>query len=96
MNQRKFFAMALFLIAAFSIRVPMVRADESNEETKLTFSEAVEIPGQTLPAGTYWFVLANINSNRDLVQILSHVPPGGGTGGPRRAPLHSLMCSGFA
>jgi len=49
----------------------MVRADESNEETKLTFSEAVEIPGQTLPAGTYWFVLANINSNRDIVQILS-------------------------
>ena len=71
MNHRQFFAMALFLIAAFSIRVPMVRADESNEETKLTFSEAVEIPGQTLPAGTYWFVLANINSNRDIVQILS-------------------------
>jgi hypothetical protein len=32
----------------------MVRADESNEETKLTFSEAVEIPGQNAPG---WNVL---------------------------------------
>ena len=63
MNHRQFFAMALFLIAAFSIRVPMVRADESNEETKLTFSEAVEIPGQTLRLeriGSFWPILIPI------------------------------------
>jgi hypothetical protein len=71
MNHRTFFAVALFLIAVFSISVPMVRADESTEETRITFHEAVEIPGQTLPAGTYWFVVLNDSSNRDVVRILS-------------------------
>jgi hypothetical protein len=71
MDHRKLFATALFLITAFSISVLSVRADESNQETKLTFSAPVEIPGRTLPAGTYWFVLANSSSNRNIVQIFS-------------------------
>jgi hypothetical protein len=71
MNQRVLFAIALFLITAFSISVPRAHADEWNQKTKLTFSEPVEIPGQTLPAGTYWFVLLDNNSFRDMVQIFS-------------------------
>jgi len=38
--------------------------------TKMTFSKPVEIPGQTLPAGTYLFKLRNTD-NLNLVQISS-------------------------
>jgi hypothetical protein len=44
-------------------------ADQSDKATKLTFSEAVEVPGQVLPAGTYWFTLADNASDRNIVQI---------------------------
>jgi Protein of unknown function (DUF2911) len=71
MNHRKLFATALFLMVAFSTSVLSARADEWNQRTKLTFSESVEIPGQTLPAGTYWFVLATSDSDRNIVQIFN-------------------------
>jgi hypothetical protein len=47
------------------------RADEWNQETILTFSQPVEIPGQILPAGRYWFILADSFSNRHIVRIFS-------------------------
>jgi hypothetical protein len=71
MHQRRLFAIALFLIMAFSISVPMMRADGSNQQTKLRFRKSVEIPGRTLPAGTYWFVLVDSNAFRNIVQIFS-------------------------
>ncbi|MGA7928858.1 MAG: hypothetical protein WCA20_23035 [Candidatus Sulfotelmatobacter sp.] len=71
MHQRRLFAIALFLIMAFSISVPMMRADGSNQKTELRFGESVEIPGRTLPAGTYWFVLVDDNAFRNIVQIFS-------------------------
>ena len=73
MHQRRLFAIALFLIMAFSISVPVMRADGSDQNTKLRFSESVEIPGRTLPAGTYWFVLVDDNAFRNVVQIFSAV-----------------------
>jgi hypothetical protein len=45
------------------------RADTWNKKTIVTFSDAVEIPGQVLPAGTYVFKLANSASDRHIVQI---------------------------
>jgi Protein of unknown function (DUF2911) len=71
MNHRKLFAIVLFVIMAFSISVPMTRADVSNQKTKLTFNDAVEIPGQMLPAGTYWFVVLNGLPSRNVVQIFN-------------------------
>lgn len=47
------------------------RADEWNKATKLTFSEPVEVPGMVLVAGTYWFTLADNDSDRNVVQIWS-------------------------
>ncbi len=44
-------------------------ADEYSQSTKLTFSAPVEIPGQVLTAGTYWFTLMDSPSDRDIVQI---------------------------
>jgi hypothetical protein len=47
-----------------------VRADDWNKVTVITFSEPVEIPGQILPAGTYTLKLANIDTERHVVQFL--------------------------
>jgi hypothetical protein len=46
------------------------RADESNQAVEVKFSQSIQIPGQVLPAGTYWFVLAD-TVDRQTVQILS-------------------------
>ena len=48
---------------------PGVRADEWNKKTILTFSGPVQIPGATLPAGSYVFKLADIPGNRHVVQV---------------------------
>src|SRR5712691_12769970 len=48
---------------------PSARADEWNKKTILTFSGPVQIPGTTLPTGTYVFKLADIAGNRHVVQV---------------------------
>jgi hypothetical protein len=70
-NSYKAFAIIFCCVLACAIFLPGAKADEWNQMTKLSFSEAVEIPGQVLPAGTYWFVLQNDASDRDIVQIFS-------------------------
>jgi hypothetical protein len=54
MINRKAFAV-LGLALAFLI-IPVARASEADQATKLTFSQSVQIPGSVLPAGAYWFV----------------------------------------
>jgi len=49
--------------------VMATKADTWDRKTIVTFSDAVEIPGQVLPAGTYVFKLANAASDRHIVQI---------------------------
>jgi hypothetical protein len=61
--------MLAFVIIGFGILLPAAHGDEWNERTKVTFAERVQVPGHILPAGTYWFVLANSDSNREIVQI---------------------------
>ena len=61
---------ALCCAAALTILVaPGARADEWNKKTILTFSGPVQIPGATLPAGSYVFKLADIAGNRHVVQV---------------------------
>jgi len=43
-------------LLAFLIVLPAARADESDQATKVTFNQPVQIPGRVLPAGTYWFI----------------------------------------
>jgi hypothetical protein len=67
----KFFAARKFstivLLLAFLMILPGVRADESNQATKVTFTQAVQLPGRVLPAGTYWFILPqNINDHNQV------------------------------
>jgi hypothetical protein len=59
---------AFALLLAVTIILPVVHAGDWNQATEFTFSQPVRIPGQVLPAGTYWFELANTD-NRHLVQI---------------------------
>jgi hypothetical protein len=46
-------------------------ADEANQETTITFSAPVQIPGQVLPAGTYRFELAEPDEDLHLVRIFN-------------------------
>lgn len=59
------------IVLAFSAFLPVARADVWNQQTELSFSQPVEIPGRVLPAGRYWFVLLNSPSDRNVVQIFS-------------------------
>ena len=64
------FVKTLCCAAALTIAVaPGARADEWNKKTILTFSGPVQIPGATLPAGSYVFKLADIPGNRHVVQV---------------------------
>src|ERR1700726_4883809 len=54
------FALALASLVVFS----NAQASDLDQATKLTFSQSVQIPGQVLPAGTYWFVVLTPNAVR--------------------------------
>jgi len=70
MKRVTFIAIAL-LVAVLAVLSSRVAAQETNvqEVTYLTFSNTVEMPGTTLPAGTYMFRLADTPS-RNVVQVL--------------------------
>lgn len=70
MKKTKGVVFAFLLALLFSLAAPHnVFADEWNKATKLTFNEPVEVPGMVLDAGTYWFTLADGDSERNVVQI---------------------------
>lgn len=60
------------VLAVLAVLATRVAAQETNtqERTFMTFSNTVEMPGVTLPAGTYVFRLADTPS-RNVVQVLS-------------------------
>ncbi|MGH9143868.1 MAG: hypothetical protein ACRD2I_22250 [Vicinamibacterales bacterium] len=61
---------ALCCAAALTALIaPGAHADEWNKKTILTFSGPVQIPGTTLPAGSYVFKLADIPGSRHVVQV---------------------------
>lgn len=71
MSCRRSLAIVFCIILAGVVFLPAARADDWNQMTKMEFTQPVEIPGVVLPAGTYWFVLVNNQSDRDIVQIFS-------------------------
>ena len=46
-------------------------AQTRNQDTFFTFSQAVELPNKTLPAGKYFFQLMDSDSNRHIVKVMS-------------------------
>lgn len=70
MNRSKSCVFIFRLALLFAVAMPSaVMADGWDKATKLTFSEPVEVPGLVLTAGTYWFTLADSDSDRNIVQI---------------------------
>jgi hypothetical protein len=55
--------------AVVAMLAPGAHADEWNKRTYLTFSGPVQIPGATLPAGTYTFELANPDTTRHVIRV---------------------------
>jgi hypothetical protein len=69
-NRSKPFVLTFCLALLFVAAMPSaVIADGWDKATKLTFSEPVEVPGLVLSAGTYWFTLADGDSDRNIVQV---------------------------
>jgi hypothetical protein len=70
MKRAKLIATACFtaMLAALTLNA---QDFNTNERTFLTFSNTVELPGATLQPGTYLFKLADSQSNRHIVQVLS-------------------------
>ena len=64
---------ALACVASAVLVLPLTAAAQgpANQDTFFTFSQAVELPGKTLPAGKYFFQLADSPSNRHIVKVMS-------------------------
>lgn len=62
------FVTAFATVLAFAT-VPVAHAGEADQATLFRFSGPVRIPGQVLPAGSYWFVLMDRGANPEAVQI---------------------------
>jgi hypothetical protein len=59
------------MIIAFTLFFELAaHADEADQATEITFNQPIHVPGQTLPAGTYLFKLANAD-DLNMVQIFS-------------------------
>ena len=63
-------ALACMTAAMVTIAVNAGAQGPANQDTYFTFSQAVELPKTTLPAGTYFFQLMDNQSNRHIVKIM--------------------------
>jgi hypothetical protein len=64
-------ALACMTAALVTISVNAEAQGPANQDTYFTFSQAVELPKTTLPAGTYFFQLMDSPSNRHIVKVMS-------------------------
>ena len=71
MRNLKVFPIALCAVFLCATLVPGARASQWDKKTIVTFSDAVEIPGQVLEPGSYVFKLLDSSSNRNIVQVWS-------------------------
>src|SRR5687768_11190579 len=64
---------ALACVSSALMALPLTAAAQgpANQDTFFTFSQEVELPGKTLPAGRYFFQLADSPSNRHIVKVMS-------------------------
>lgn len=64
-------ALACMTAAMMATAVNAGAQGPRNQDTYFTFSQAVELPKTTLPAGTYFFQLMDSDSNRHIVKVMS-------------------------
>jgi hypothetical protein len=58
-----------FLLAIWNIDT--AKAGDFNEKTIVTFAAPVQIPGQSLPAGTYVFKVIDSSTQNNVIQVFS-------------------------
>ncbi len=71
MKNLRIFTALFGLALVFATFSPIVKADEWDKTTKITFKEPVQVPGKVLDPGTYVFKLLDSTSNRHVVQIFN-------------------------
>src|SRR6188508_2880428 len=71
MNSIRKVALACMTAAMVTMSVNAGAQAPANQDTFFTFSQAVELPKTTLPAGTYFFQLMDSDSNRHIVKVMS-------------------------
>jgi hypothetical protein len=71
MNSIRKVALACMTAAMVTISVNAGAQGPANQDTYFTFSQPVELPKTTLPAGTYFFQLMDSSSNLNIVKIMS-------------------------
>lgn len=65
-------ALACMTVAMVALSLNVAaQSGPRNQDTYFTFSQAVELPNKTLPAGTYFFQLMDSESNRHIVKVMS-------------------------
>ena len=64
-------ALACMTAAMVTISTTAAAQGPRNQDTFFTFSQPVELPKTTLPAGTYFFQLMDSQSNRHIVKVMS-------------------------
>jgi len=69
MNTKKLWSVVFSVVFACVVFLPLARASQEDQQTKVTFDQSVEIPGTVLPAGSYWFV--RDTSNLSIVRVFS-------------------------
>jgi hypothetical protein len=67
----KAFIFCLGTVAGIALTAVRAHADEWDQKTVFTFSGPIEIPGQVLAAGTYVFKVADLASDRNVVQVFN-------------------------
>jgi hypothetical protein len=70
MKKQILVGLALASLLALSA-LPAAKADSFDQATKINFSAPVRVPGQVLPAGTYWFILLDHGGSQKVVQIFN-------------------------
>jgi hypothetical protein len=60
---------AVAFLSALAGGTAIAQDNNWNQRTYFTFSAPVELPGKTLPAGTYLFKIVDSPSNRHVVQV---------------------------
>jgi hypothetical protein len=71
MRVLRYVGSAVALVAAMATAAQAQDTAEARRLTILTFSAPVQLPGMTLPAGSYRFEMADINNASHTVRVLS-------------------------
>ena len=71
MNSIRKVALACMTAAMVTVAANAGAQGPANQDTYFTFSQPVELPKTTLPAGTYFFQLMDSPSNRHIVKVMS-------------------------